>query len=133
MEGDVSWCAVLAHHAERSPDRPMLVFDGHTTTYGDMAARSAALAAGLQARGLGPGSVVATSDQWVSLRRSSNGKSNRVASIWVVSSMDTRSTQSKVSPAHRGGPGRPGLFGQCVDRPIGGYSPSPVTLAVVGG
>jgi hypothetical protein len=45
--------------------------------------------------------VVATSDQWVSLRRSSKGKSNRVASIWVVSSMDTRSTQSKVSPTGR--------------------------------
>jgi hypothetical protein len=29
------------------------------------------------------------SDQRVSLRRSSNGKSNRVASIWVVSSIDT--------------------------------------------
>jgi acyl-CoA synthetase (AMP-forming)/AMP-acid ligase II len=34
------------------------VFEGQTTTYGEMAARSAALAAGLQARGVGPGSVV---------------------------------------------------------------------------
>jgi acyl-CoA synthetase (AMP-forming)/AMP-acid ligase II len=59
MQGDVSWCAVLAHHAERAPDRPMLVFEGTTTTYGEMAARSAALAAGLQARGVGAGSVVA--------------------------------------------------------------------------
>jgi len=41
---------------------------------------------------------VAMSDQWVSLRRSSNGKSKIVASICVVSSMETRSTQSKVSP-----------------------------------
>ena len=44
------------------------------------------------------GPAVATSDQRVSLWRSSNGKSNRVASIWVVSSIDTRSTQSNVSP-----------------------------------
>ena len=41
---------------------------------------------------------MATSDQWVSLRRSACGKSNRVASIWVVSSIDTLSTQSNVSP-----------------------------------
>ena len=44
------------------------------------------------------GAAVATSDQRVSLRRSSKGKSNKVASIWVVSSIETRSTQSKVSP-----------------------------------
>ena len=44
------------------------------------------------------GVAVATSDQRVSFRRSSQGKSNRVASIWVVSSMDTLSTQLKVSP-----------------------------------
>ncbi len=33
-----------------------------------------------------------------SRRRSSKGKSNRVASIWLVSSMETLSTKSKVSP-----------------------------------
>jgi len=43
------------------------------------------------------GSAVVTSDQRVSLRRSSNGKSNSVASICVVSSIDTRSTKLKVS------------------------------------
>ena len=43
------------------------------------------------------GSAVATSDQRVSLRRSSNGKSNSVASICVVSSIETRSTKLKVS------------------------------------
>ena len=47
------------------------------------------------------GCAVATSDQRVSLRRSSHGKSNRMASICVVSSMDTQSTQSKVSPTGR--------------------------------
>ena len=40
--------------------------------------------------------AIATSDQWVSLRRSTHGKSNSVASIMAVSSVDTRSTQSKV-------------------------------------
>ena len=44
------------------------------------------------------GLVVAMSDQKVSLRRSSHGKSNSVASMPVVTSIDTRSTQSKVSP-----------------------------------
>ncbi len=43
------------------------------------------------------GSAVETSDQRVSLRRSSQGKSNRVASICVVSSIETRSTKLKVS------------------------------------
>ena len=35
----------------------------------------------------------------MSFRRSSKGKSNRVASILVVSSMETLSTQSKVTPS----------------------------------
>ncbi len=48
-----------------------------------------------------PGSGMAntTSDHRVSLRRSSSGKSKRAASIRVVSSIDTVSTQSKVSPS----------------------------------
>ena len=48
-----------------------------------------------------PGIAVAASDQKVSLWRSSNGKSNSVASIWVVSSIETRSTQSNSSPIGR--------------------------------
>jgi len=45
--------------------------------------------------------MVDTSDHQVSSRRSSNGKSNSVASMRVVSSIETRSTQSKVSPRGR--------------------------------
>src|SRR6267154_364061 len=45
----------------------------------------------------GPGIVVATSDQRVSSRRSSQGKSNSTASICVVSSIETWSTQSNTS------------------------------------
>src|SRR5215470_1372360 len=41
---------------------------------------------------------MATSDQCVSLRRSFQGKSNSTASICVVSSIETRSTQSNTSP-----------------------------------
>ena len=37
-------------------------------------------------------------DQYVRVRRSSNGKSNNVDSICVVSSTETRSTQSNTSP-----------------------------------
>ena len=48
-----------------------------------------------------PGAAVATSDQRVNFLRSSKGKSKSVASIWVVSSIDTLSTQLKVSPIGR--------------------------------
>ncbi len=41
--------------------------------------------------------AIATSDHQVSLARSCQGKSNSVASIMLVRSVETRSTQSKVS------------------------------------
>jgi len=56
---DVNWFTVLAHHAARTPDKVMTVFEGKTTTYREMADRAAALAGGLAARGTGPGDVVA--------------------------------------------------------------------------
>jgi fatty-acyl-CoA synthase len=55
---DVSWCAVLAHHATRTPDKALAIFEGETVTYGQMAERSAALAGGLRDQGVGPGDVV---------------------------------------------------------------------------
>ncbi|HZM29421.1 MAG TPA: AMP-binding protein, partial [Acidimicrobiales bacterium] len=58
MLADVNWFGVLAHHATRSPGKAMTVFEGETTTYGEMAARAAALAAGLHERGVGRGDVV---------------------------------------------------------------------------
>ena len=58
MQADVNWCAVLAHHATRTPDKPMTVFEGKTTTYRQMATRVAALAAGLSDHGIGRGDVV---------------------------------------------------------------------------
>ncbi len=45
--------------------------------------------------------TVETLDQRVRVRRSSNGKSNNVDSICVVSSIETRSTQSNTSPRGR--------------------------------
>ena len=48
-----------------------------------------------------PSPPVKMSDHKVSFRRCSKGKSKRVASICVVSSMDTLSTQLKVSPIGR--------------------------------
>ena len=59
MNVDVNWFEVLAHHASRRPDRAMTVFEGEATTYGEMAARVAALAGGLHERGVGAGDVVA--------------------------------------------------------------------------
>ena len=59
MQADVNWFAVLAHHATRRPDKAITVFEGETTTYGEMATRAAALAGGLRDRGVGPGDVVA--------------------------------------------------------------------------
>ncbi len=58
MQADMNWFAVLAHHAVRSPDKAMTVFEGETLTYGEMAARTAGLAAGLRERGVGRGDVV---------------------------------------------------------------------------
>jgi fatty-acyl-CoA synthase len=56
---DVNWYNVLAHHALRSPDKAITMFEGEATTYREMAGRVAALAGGLAARGVGPGDVVA--------------------------------------------------------------------------
>jgi acyl-CoA synthetase (AMP-forming)/AMP-acid ligase II len=58
MQADMNWFAVLAHHATRTPDTAITVFEGETTTYGEMAARSIALAAGLRQRGVRRGDVV---------------------------------------------------------------------------
>jgi fatty-acyl-CoA synthase len=58
MEADMNWFAVLAHHASRRPDQAMTIFEGQTTTYGEMAERAAALAGGLRERGVGAGDVV---------------------------------------------------------------------------
>jgi len=55
---DLNWFAVLDHHAIHSPDRVMTVFEGAETTYGEMAHRCRALAAGLHDRGVGRGDVV---------------------------------------------------------------------------
>jgi acyl-CoA synthetase (AMP-forming)/AMP-acid ligase II len=58
MQADVNWFAVLAHHATRSPDKAMTVFEGGTITYGEMARRARALAGGLHGRGVRRGDVV---------------------------------------------------------------------------
>ncbi len=57
-QADMNWFAVLAHHAERTPDKALTVFEGHAITYGEMAGRAAALAGGLGERGVGRGDVV---------------------------------------------------------------------------
>ncbi|HVV77757.1 MAG TPA: long-chain fatty acid--CoA ligase [Mycobacteriales bacterium] len=59
MDVDVSWCAVLEHHARRSPDHPVAVFEGRTTTYDELARNAAAFAGGLSERGVSAGDVVA--------------------------------------------------------------------------
>ncbi len=55
---DLNWAGVLAHHAIRTPDAAMLVFEGVPTSYGEMAGRVATLATGLAARGISAGDVV---------------------------------------------------------------------------
>ncbi len=55
---DMNWFAVLAHHATRTPDKAITVFEGAKTTYGEMAARATDLAAGLRESGIGRGDVV---------------------------------------------------------------------------
>ena len=56
---DMSWLRVLEHHAVRTPDAPLAVFEGRTVTYADMARWAARLAAGLHRAGVGAGDVVA--------------------------------------------------------------------------
>src|SRR5438132_14071920 len=58
MHADMNWLTVLAHHAARTPDKAVTVFEGEATTYREMATRVAALAAGLHERGVGRGEVV---------------------------------------------------------------------------
>lgn len=55
---DMSWCAVLAHHARRAPERLLARCEDESVTYGEMEERTAALAAGLRDRGVGAGDVV---------------------------------------------------------------------------
>ncbi|HEU5301158.1 MAG TPA: long-chain fatty acid--CoA ligase [Acidimicrobiia bacterium] len=54
----MSWVGVLEHHAIRTPDKALAIFGDETVTYGEMAERVTALAAGLRDRGLGVGDVI---------------------------------------------------------------------------
>ncbi len=59
LQSDLNWFTVLSHHADRTPDKPITVFEGESTTYAEMEQRSIRLAAGLADRGVGRGDVVA--------------------------------------------------------------------------
>jgi acyl-CoA synthetase (AMP-forming)/AMP-acid ligase II len=54
----MNWFGVLEHHARRTPGKPLAICGDDIITYAGMADRSAALAAGLAARGIGAGDVV---------------------------------------------------------------------------
>lgn len=54
-----NFAGVLAHHADRFPDRPCLVWGGETITYADLDRRAARTAAGLCRLGVGRGDIVA--------------------------------------------------------------------------
>jgi acyl-CoA synthetase (AMP-forming)/AMP-acid ligase II len=56
---DLNWLRVLELHASRTPDKPIAVENGRSLSYAAMLERSAAAAAGLAARGVGRGDVVA--------------------------------------------------------------------------
>jgi fatty-acyl-CoA synthase len=58
MDSDMSWLGVLEHHALRTPDKPIAVFEGDVVTYQGMVDWAAALAGGLGARGVRAGDVV---------------------------------------------------------------------------
>jgi acyl-CoA synthetase (AMP-forming)/AMP-acid ligase II len=58
QQGDMNWCAVLAHHASRTPDKALCRMGDTVVTYAGMARNSAELAAGLAARGVAAGDVV---------------------------------------------------------------------------
>lgn len=56
---DVSWCRVLEHHADRTPDKAVAVHGDRVVTYAGMREWSAQIAGALAARGVGAGDVVA--------------------------------------------------------------------------
>jgi acyl-CoA synthetase (AMP-forming)/AMP-acid ligase II len=58
VDPDMSWLGVLEHHASRAPSTPLAVFGDDVVTYQEMAEWAAALAGGLEARGVGAGDVV---------------------------------------------------------------------------
>ncbi len=58
MQPDVNWLGVLEHHAANTPDKAMAVYRDRSVSYQQMLDWSAALAGGLQARGVGAGDVV---------------------------------------------------------------------------
>jgi acyl-CoA synthetase (AMP-forming)/AMP-acid ligase II len=55
---DMNWCAVLGHHAERTPHKVLSIFGDETVTYGEMATRVSLVAGGLRAQGISTGDVV---------------------------------------------------------------------------
>jgi acyl-CoA synthetase (AMP-forming)/AMP-acid ligase II len=57
-QADINWFGVLRHHATRTPDKAITVFEGETTTYDEMASSAMALAGGLDAHRVGAGDVV---------------------------------------------------------------------------
>ncbi|HKY16954.1 MAG TPA: long-chain fatty acid--CoA ligase, partial [Microthrixaceae bacterium] len=59
MQADMNWFAMLDHHATRTPDAAITVFEDETTTYAEMAERATALAGGLSEQGVVAGEVVA--------------------------------------------------------------------------
>jgi fatty-acyl-CoA synthase len=59
MQANMNWFTVLAHHATNTPDKAITVFEGRTTTYGEMATGAVALASGLSEQGVRRGDVVA--------------------------------------------------------------------------
>ena len=58
MQSDISWVGVLEHHALRTPDKPIGVFEGRSVSYREMLDWAADLAIGLRDRGVGEGDVV---------------------------------------------------------------------------
>jgi acyl-CoA synthetase (AMP-forming)/AMP-acid ligase II len=58
MNLDVNWVAVLEHHAARTSDKALAVCGEEVVTYRGMVDWAAAIAGGLQARGVGRGDVV---------------------------------------------------------------------------
>ena len=56
---DLNWFTVLAHHASRTPDKAITVFNGVSTTYAEMEQNAARVAGGLAEHGIGRGDVVA--------------------------------------------------------------------------
>ena len=112
---DVNWFAVLAHHAARTPDKALTVFEGETTTYGEMAAR------GRTGRRPGRTRRRAAATSWRSSRTTAPSSSKRSSPPTTSAPSPCRSTGGWPRPRCATSSNTPGLGPWSATRPCSAW------------